>query len=151
MLSLFAWFPFYADCVSFPVFSPCWKEAARTASIAERQSMPLEDAVLCLLWNVGTLQSGSTALHHAKLSSCHLLCTWSLYADPCVYHIRIPIRFSFWRLLSLTFLLFFSSILLCQALFCSWRYIAHTYFPQSSLRLLYPFNLHSCCSRQLWG
>lgn len=55
MLSLFASFPFSADCVSFPVFSPCWKEAARTASIAERQTMPLEDAVLCR--NVGTLHS----------------------------------------------------------------------------------------------
>ena len=54
-------------------------------------------------------QSGGTTPHHAKLSSCHLLYTWSLYADLCAYHIHIPIRLSFWRLPSLFFSFFLLS------------------------------------------
>lgn len=40
MLSWLGCFPFFANCVPFPVFSPCWKEAAGTVGVAERQGMP---------------------------------------------------------------------------------------------------------------
>lgn len=149
MLSLFAWFPFSADCFSFPVFSPCWKEAARTASIAERQTMPLEDAVLCLLWNVGTLHSLVAQPH--TMPSCPPVTCATLGVCMQIYMCTTFLSLSgFPSEDCLLFSLFFLYLTLPSP-FYSWRYIAHTYLPQSSLQLLHPFNLHSCYSRQLWG
>lgn len=44
MLSWLGCFPFFANCVPFPVFSLHGKEAAGTVGVAERQGMPSRGA-----------------------------------------------------------------------------------------------------------